>query len=62
MKYEKYRKKPVAIDAVQWLKNGDHPEDATEMLQLSNGDDDTQQRLVTVENAILKAQRVLVES
>ena len=23
----KYRKKPVVIDAWQWLKNGDHPND-----------------------------------
>lgn len=23
----KYRKKPVVIEAHQWLKNGDHPED-----------------------------------
>lgn len=23
----KYRKKPVVIDAYQWFKNGDHPED-----------------------------------
>lgn len=23
----KFRKKPVVIDAHQWLKNGDHPED-----------------------------------
>ena len=23
----KYRKKPVVIDATQWFKNGDHPED-----------------------------------
>ena len=23
----KYRKKPVVIDATEWLKNGDHPED-----------------------------------
>lgn len=23
----KYRKKPVEIDAVQWFKNGDHPDD-----------------------------------
>lgn len=23
----RYRKKPVVIDAVQWWKNGDHPED-----------------------------------
>jgi hypothetical protein len=25
----KYRKKPVIIDATQWFKNGDHPEDYT---------------------------------
>lgn len=25
----KYRKKPVVIEATQWLKNGDHPEDNT---------------------------------
>jgi hypothetical protein len=23
----RFRKKPVVIDAVQWFKNGDHPED-----------------------------------
>ncbi len=23
----KFRKKPVVIEAVQWFKNGDHPED-----------------------------------
>ena len=23
----KYRKKPVVIEAVQWFKNGDHPDD-----------------------------------
>jgi len=22
-----YRKKPIAVDAIQWFKNGDHPED-----------------------------------
>lgn len=26
----KYRKKPVVIDATQWFKNGDHPEDGNE--------------------------------
>ena len=26
----KYRKKPVVIDAEQWFKNGDHPEDGGE--------------------------------
>lgn len=24
---KKYRKKPVVIEATQWLKNGDHPDD-----------------------------------
>ncbi len=26
----KYRKKPIVIDATQWFKNGDHPEDDRE--------------------------------
>lgn len=26
----RYRKKPVVIDATQWFKNGDHPEDNAE--------------------------------
>jgi len=26
----KFRKKPVAIEAAQWFKNGDHPEDGEE--------------------------------
>lgn len=25
-----YRKKPVAIEATQWFKNGDHPKEGTE--------------------------------
>lgn len=25
----KFRKKPVVIEAVQWFKNGDHPDDGT---------------------------------
>jgi hypothetical protein len=29
----KFRKKPVVIEATQWFKNGDHPEDACEMLR-----------------------------
>lgn len=34
----KYRKKPVVIDATQWFKNGDHPQDnATEMFDYPNG-------------------------
>ena len=26
----KFRKKPVVIDATQWFKNGDHPDDGQE--------------------------------
>jgi len=26
----KYRKKPVVIEATQWFKNGDHPDDGNE--------------------------------
>jgi len=28
----KFRKKPVVIEATQWFKNGDHPEDNIEMI------------------------------
>lgn len=27
----KYRKKPVVIEATRWFKNGDHPEDKSEV-------------------------------
>lgn len=34
----KFRKKPVVVDATQWFKNGDHPEDTTEgMFDSRNG-------------------------
>ena len=34
----KFRKKPVVIEATQWFKNGDHPQDkATEMFDYPNG-------------------------
>lgn len=33
----KFRKKPVVIEATQWFKNGDHPDDATEMFTGSDG-------------------------
>jgi len=29
----KYRKKPVVIEAVQWFKNGDHPQDNSARMQ-----------------------------
>jgi hypothetical protein len=28
----KFRKKPIVIEATQWFKNGDHPEDDVRML------------------------------
>lgn len=28
----KFRKKPVIVEATQWFKNGDHPEDNCEMV------------------------------
>lgn len=28
----KFRKKPVVIEATQWFQNGDHPEDACEVI------------------------------
>jgi len=31
----KYRKKPVVIEATQWFKNGDHPEDKSTMIMPS---------------------------
>jgi len=33
----KYRKKPVVIEAHQWFKNGDHPEDHCEMINVGEG-------------------------
>ncbi len=30
----KFRKKPVVVDAVQWFKNGDHPDDDCTMVQM----------------------------
>ena len=34
----KFRKKPVVIEATQWFKNGDHPEDKCVPIQPSEGD------------------------
>lgn len=28
----KYVKKPIVVDAIQWFKNGDHPQDNTHMI------------------------------
>lgn len=36
---KKYRKKPVVIEAVQWFRNGDHPEDNCGVFQRPTGPD-----------------------
>lgn len=33
-----YRKKPIVIEATQWFKNGDHPEDGNGMGEVSDAD------------------------
>ena len=33
----KFRKKPVVIEATQWFKNGDHPEDDIKLLDGTHG-------------------------
>ena len=35
----KYRKKPVVIEASQWFRNGDHPDDDTFAVTHTNGFD-----------------------
>lgn len=32
----KYRKKPVVIEATQWFRNGDHPEDNTRTIHVKD--------------------------
>ena len=33
----KFSKKPIVIDAHQWFKNGDHPQDESKMITAGNG-------------------------
>lgn len=40
----KYRKKPVVVDATQWFKNGDHPEDDCDMFDYPDGEGNVFQR------------------
>ncbi len=40
----KYRKKPVVIEAIQWFKNGDHPQDNCRMIDMENGVDKPSER------------------
>ena len=42
----KFRKKPVVIEAHQWFKNGDHPEDNIPLLGTYEGPADLEGRLV----------------
>lgn len=34
----RYRKKPIIIEAHQWFKNGDHPEDKSKLIKPVPGD------------------------
>jgi hypothetical protein len=53
---QQYRKKPIVISAVQWFKNGDHPEDAaTEMFDYPTVSGGTTQRPQVIrEGAIVR--------
>lgn len=42
----KFRKKPVVIEAHQWFKNGDHPEDASVLIG-TKSEDDTSERFLS---------------
>jgi len=33
-----YRKKPITVEATQWFKNGDHPQDCCKLIQPKDGD------------------------
>ena len=33
----KYRKKPALTEAIQWFKNGDHPQDESKGIELTGG-------------------------
>lgn len=33
----RFRKKPVVIEATQWFKNGDHPEDSSNIVEMPGG-------------------------
>lgn len=33
--YGKFKKKPVIVDAVRWWRNGDHPEDRSELCTIN---------------------------
>jgi hypothetical protein len=34
----KFRKKPIVVEATQWFKNGDHPEDHCELVSVDQGE------------------------
>lgn len=42
----KFRKKPVVIEATQWFKNGDHPEDSIRTVQGGDGPFDSEGKVV----------------
>ena len=43
----KYRKLPVIIDAIQWLKNGDHPQDDCKQFGSSSNGENYPQMYLT---------------
>ncbi len=48
----KFRKKPVVIEATQWFRNGDHPQDGYRWVDNSDGDP------VPVEGKVVRYYRV----
>lgn len=46
MENKKYRKKPVVVEATQWFKNGDHPEDGNVKFAGSLGSEQSEGKLI----------------
>jgi hypothetical protein len=47
----KFRKKPVVIEATQWFKNGDHPQDNIRLLDATHGG---QARTIETEGKVVR--------
>lgn len=47
----KFRKKPVVIEATQWFKNGDHPQDDIRLLDATRGG---QARTIETEGKVVR--------
>jgi len=46
MASDRYRKKPVVIEATRWFKNGDHPDDDTEVIHGKDADFESEGKVV----------------